>query len=103
MDANNSSKNNEPRIGRTLRDDIHQVKIKDNLSSEYNDLKEYFLTDERKDKIKTMGRIKKFFIIPWWLLKSLFFKLTPFVSFSLQSERVIDIGSKSIIFFRAAL
>ena len=78
MSANNSSKNNEPRIGRTFRDDIHQVKIKDDLKGEYKDLKEYFLTDERKEKLKTMGRFKKFFIIPWWLLKSLYFKLTPF-------------------------
>jgi len=78
MNGSKSSKYNEPRIGRTLRDDIHQVKIKDNLSGEYKDLKEYFLTDDRKEKLKTMNNFKKFFIIPWWLLKSLYFKLTPF-------------------------
>jgi sigma-B regulation protein RsbU (phosphoserine phosphatase) len=78
MSDKNSSKNNEPRMGKTFRDDIHQVKIKDDLSGEYKDLKEYFLTDERKEKLKTMGNFKKFFIIPWWLLKSLYFKLTPF-------------------------
>ena len=78
MNDNNSSTNNEPRMGKTLRDDIHQVKIKDDLSGEYEDLKEYFLTDERKEKLKTMSNFKKFFIIPWWLLKSLYFKLTPF-------------------------
>ena len=78
MNHTNSSKNNEPPIGRTIRDDIHQVKIKDNLRSEYKDLKEYFLTDERKEKLTTMSNFKKFFIIPWWLLKSLYFKLTPF-------------------------
>ena len=78
MSNTKSSKVNEPRIGRTFRDDIHQVKIKDTLSSEYKDLKEYYLTDERKVKLKTMGNFKKFFIIPWWLLKSLYFKLTPF-------------------------
>jgi serine phosphatase RsbU (regulator of sigma subunit) len=78
MSDNNSSKNNEPHMGKTFRDDIHQVKIKDDLSGEYKDLKEYFLTDERKEKIKMMNNFKKFFIIPWWLLKSLYFKLTPF-------------------------
>ena len=78
MSDNNSSKINEPRVGKTFRDDIHQVKIKEDLSGEYEDLKEYFLTDDRKEKLKTMGRFKKIFIIPWWLLKSLYFKLTPF-------------------------
>jgi sigma-B regulation protein RsbU (phosphoserine phosphatase) len=65
-------------MGRTFRDDIYQVKLKDDLSGEYKDLKEYFLTDDRKEKLKTMGNFKKFFVIPWWLLKSLYFKLTPF-------------------------
>jgi len=78
MSANNSSKNNEPRIGKTLRDDIHQIKIKDDLGTEYRSLKEYYLTKERKKKLETMGKFKRFFIIPWWLLKALFFKLTPF-------------------------
>jgi len=78
MSDNNSSKINEPRMGKTFRDDIHQVKIKDDLSGEYEDLKEYFLTDDRKEKLKLMGRFKKLFVIPWWLLKSLYFKLTPF-------------------------
>ncbi|MCH7515811.1 MAG: PP2C family protein-serine/threonine phosphatase [Bacteroidetes bacterium] len=78
MSANNSSKNNEPRIGKTLRDDIHQVKIKDELGTEYRSLKDYYLTEERKKKLETMGKFKRFFIIPWWLLKALFFKLTPF-------------------------
>lgn len=78
MSDNNSSNNYEPRMGKTFRDDIHQVKIKDDFSGEYEDLKEYFLTDDRKEKLKLMSRFKKFFIIPWWLLKSLYFKLTPF-------------------------
>ncbi len=78
MNANNSSKYNEPRIGKTFRDDIHQLKIKDDFSGEYKDLKEYFLTDDRKEKLKLMSRFKKIFVIPWWLLKSLYFKLTPF-------------------------
>jgi hypothetical protein len=73
-----SSKKADPHIGRTIREDFHNVKIKDDFSGEYKDLKEYFLTDERKEKLKTMGRFKKFFILPWWLLKALYFKLTPF-------------------------
>ena len=78
MANQNSSKKGDPHIGRTIRDDLHSVKIKDDFRGEYKDLKEYFLTDERKEKLKTMSGFKKFFILPWWLLKSLYFKLTPF-------------------------
>ncbi len=77
MTNQNSSKKNDPRIGRTFRDDLHNVKIKDDFRDEYRELKDYFLTDERKEKLKTMGSFKKFFVLPWWLLKSLYFKLTP--------------------------
>ena len=45
MSGNNSSKNNGPRMGKTFRDDLHQVRIKDELNGEYKDLKEYFLTE----------------------------------------------------------
>ncbi len=78
MANQNSSKKGDPHIGRTIRDDLHSVKIKDDFRGEYKDLKEYFLTDERKEKLKTMSGFKKFFVLPWWLLKSLYFKLTPF-------------------------
>jgi len=39
MSDNNSSKNNEPRIGKTLRDDIHQIKMKEDFGTEYRSLK----------------------------------------------------------------
>jgi len=78
MAGQQSSNNNEPRFGKTLRDDFHQVKIKDEFKSEYEDLKEYFLTDERKKRLKFMSGFKKFFVIPFWMFKSLYFKLTPF-------------------------
>jgi len=71
------SKSKEPRIVKTIKDDIRNVKIKDDISGEYKELKEYFLTDDRKDELKTMGRFKTLFLTPWWILKALYFKLTP--------------------------
>jgi len=73
----------EPGIGRTIRKDIKNLKFRDDFSGEYKDLKEYFLSEERKEKAETMGLFKKNFIIPWWLLKALYYKLTPFRRFLL--------------------
>lgn len=78
MNTSNKSNSHEPRFTRTIRDDIKQIKIKAELRTEYKSLKDYYLTEERKKKLETMGKFKKFFIIPWWLLKALFFRLTPF-------------------------
>lgn len=63
---------------KTIRNDFKQLKVKDDIGKEYKDLKEYYLSEERKTKLESMGGCRKFFLIPWWLLKALFYKLTPF-------------------------
>ncbi|HEY7751396.1 MAG TPA: hypothetical protein VH917_03815, partial [Ignavibacteriaceae bacterium] len=68
----------DPKFTKTIREDWRKLKLKDSIGSEYKDLKEYYLTEERKRKLKKMGKLRKFFVIPYWLLKALFFRLTPF-------------------------
>ena len=65
----------EPRISRTIRSDFSQTKIKEEFKAEYKDLKQYFLTEERKKKLEGMHVVKKFFILPWWLLKALYISI----------------------------
>jgi len=43
---NNSSDNNEPRLGQIFWNDLRQFKIREDLGGEYKYLKEYFLTDD---------------------------------------------------------
>ena len=78
MNQQNTEQKREPRISKTLRSDFRQTKIKEEFKSEYKDLKQYFLTSERKEKLTGMNPLKKFFALPWWLTKALYFKLTPF-------------------------
>jgi len=68
----------DPGISKTIRSDFRQTKIKAEFQSEYKDLKQYFLTSERKTKLAGMNPLKKIFILPWWLLKALYYRLTPF-------------------------
>jgi hypothetical protein len=74
----NKSEHNEPRITKTIRNDFSQTKIKEEFKAEYKDLKQYFLNEERKKKLEGMHALKKIFLLPWWLLKALYFRLTPF-------------------------
>lgn len=78
MNTQNTNQKQEPRIRHTIRSDFRQTKIKEEFKSEYKDLKQYFLTEERKKKLESMNTIKKFFVLPWWLAKAMYFKLTPF-------------------------
>jgi hypothetical protein len=78
MNQQNKEQKREPRISKTLRSDFRQTKIKEEFKLEYKDLKQYFLTEERKKKLAGMNSVKKIFVLPWWLLKSLYFRLTAF-------------------------
>jgi len=78
MNQQNTDQKREPRISKTLRSDFRQTKIKEEFKLEYKDLKRYFLNDERKQKLGSMNPIKKIFVLPWWLIKAMYFRLTPF-------------------------
>jgi len=48
------------------------------IKREFHELKEFYLDEEPKVRLRRMGRIRRFFLMPLWLLKSLLLKLTPF-------------------------
>ena len=78
MNQQNTNQTGEPRISKTFRSDFRQTKIKAEFKSEYKDIKQYFLSGERKEKLETMNPIKKFFVLPFWIIKAMYFRLTPF-------------------------
>jgi len=78
MNTSYTDQKREPRIRHTIRSDFRQTKIKAEFKSEYKDLKQYFLTSERKEKLTRMNPLKKIFVLPWWLIKAMYFRLTPF-------------------------
>jgi len=65
----------EPKLRTVLRQDIEHGDIIKTMRKEYADLREYFLTENRKKQLYSMSTVKKIFFIPWWLLKSLLLKL----------------------------
>jgi len=43
----------------------------------FEDLESFYLSDEYRLRLQEMSRVKRFFVRLWWLLKSLFLKLSP--------------------------
>jgi phosphoserine phosphatase RsbU/P len=75
---NSNDKNNqEPKLFDTLKDDLQKGNFRNDLSTDYSELKEFFLNTERKNRLAGMGKIKRFFVMFWWLLKELLLKLNP--------------------------
>lgn len=64
-------------MGRTLRDDFARGDFKRTMRRDFHELKELFIDDHRRERLGGMGRVRRWFYTIGWLLKSLFFRLTP--------------------------
>jgi len=74
---NQYKKTDEKKLYDTLRSDISGVNFKNDISTDFEDLKEFFLNEDRRKVLAGMGKLKRFFYMTWWLLKELLLKLTP--------------------------
>ncbi|MBC8181119.1 serine/threonine-protein phosphatase [candidate division KSB1 bacterium] len=71
------SPNENPKIGKTILNDIREENIPRSLIQEFKDIYHFYIDLESKKKLAEMGRIRRWFRVGWWILKSMFFKLTP--------------------------
>jgi phosphoserine phosphatase RsbU/P len=81
----------DPRIIGTIKDDLRRGDFGRTVKRDFQELKEYMLEEERKKRLKEMGPVKRWVVLSWWLLKSLFFKLTP-------ARRIIFVAGLFLIF-----
>jgi phosphoserine phosphatase RsbU/P len=68
----------EPKLFRTFLDDINQVNIRHSFSTDWNELKEFYLTEERREKLQKIGWFRRWLYTSYWLLRMLILRLTPF-------------------------
>ena len=93
----NNTENNEPSLGRTVIDDFRQGDFRNTLYHDFEELKEYYLSEERKERLKYMGTFKSWFFMAWWLIKSMFFKLTHTRRILLVVSIVLMLFSRNIV------
>ena len=65
-----------PKFGRTIINDLHENLNQNHLFRDFREINEQFLNSEERREILAMGRIKRWLVRCWWVLKSMFFKLT---------------------------
>jgi len=75
--TNSSTSHDDQKIGKTIINDLHQTGLWKTIRDDFMGLQDFFLTRERKKRLQNMGRLRRWLLLVWWLLKSLFFKLTP--------------------------
>jgi phosphoserine phosphatase RsbU/P len=68
---------NDPRLVQTILDDFRRGDFKSTVKQDYEELKDFYINEERRKRLQTMNGFKRFFYSAGWLLKELFLKLTP--------------------------
>lgn len=75
--------NREPRLLRTLSSDLHEVSTDigrhgvGTITSTFEDIEAFYLTEAARRRLASVGRIRRFFLRAFWLIRSLLMKLTP--------------------------
>lgn len=67
----------EPKFFKTVGEDLRRGDFKRTLRRDFEDLKQFYLSKERRDKLAEMKWAKRWFFMSLWLLKILFLRLTP--------------------------
>ena len=92
MSTTDAKSKSDPRIIGTLQEDIRRGDFGQTIRRDFAELKEYMVDEERKKRLADMGVIKRWLLLAWWLLKSMFFKLTP-------ARRIIIVLGLILLFF----
>jgi len=82
----------------TLRDDLRRGDFFSSVGREFNELQEFMLDEQRKKRLHEMGAVRRWLYTAWWLLKSMFFKLTPARRILLVAGIVLVYASRTITF-----
>ncbi|MEK7248869.1 MAG: hypothetical protein AAB209_00460, partial [Bacteroidota bacterium] len=98
MTTENTRSREEPKVFRTLRDDVTRGDFKRSVKRDYSEMKEFMLDEQRKKRLTKMSPLRRWFYTAWWLFKSLIFKLTPARRILLVVGIIFIIGSKTITF-----
>ena len=67
----------EPSIGKVVLDDLKTANFKRSLRRDLHDLYRFYLSEERREELASMGSFKAMFFFWAWLAKGLLMKLSP--------------------------
>ncbi len=75
-EAGEKSKSPEE-LGKQVLQDLKRGDLHRTLKRDLTDLYDFYLTGEERVALSKMGRVKRWLVLIWWLLRGLFLKLPP--------------------------
>jgi serine phosphatase RsbU (regulator of sigma subunit) len=67
----------KPGLISTLKGDIAEGGFFAKLKREAEDIEDFYLSEEERAQLKRKGRVWRWFVLAWWVVKNSFYKLTP--------------------------
>ncbi len=64
-------------FARAIIDDFKRGNHKRTIRRDLRDLYAFYLNEDERERLKEMGHLKRYFLMVWWLVKSLFLNLSP--------------------------
>jgi hypothetical protein len=91
-------KNEEQKLRHVIRDDLKKGGFWNGIGRDFSELKDYFLDDEKRNRLKGMGWFRRSLYTSGWLLKALFLKLTTVRRILLLIGLVMIFLSKDVVY-----
>jgi len=98
MPASEHKSPQEQKVFSTLKSDVGRGDFFSSIDSDFRETMEFLLTDERKERLAGMSPIKRWLLTGWWMLKAMFFKLTPARRLIFVVGVILILSSKSVGF-----
>ncbi len=77
MDNSFKNKKNDPKFWKTIKEDWKKTQVRRTIKQDWRELRDFYLSTEQKKKLGNMNRFKRWIFIALWLLKGMFYNLTP--------------------------
>jgi len=77
MDDSFRNKKNDPKFWKTIKEDWKKTKVQRTIKQDWKELRDFYISTEQKKKLEKMNIFKRWMFVAFWLLKGMFFKLTP--------------------------
>ena len=66
-----------PKLTETLLNDVKQGDFFSQFKQEWRDIGDFYITQEKREALARKGTIERWILLVWWIMKSMFLKLTP--------------------------
>lgn len=64
-------------LGKLVFEDVRAGKLREAYRRDLRDIYRFYLTDDQRERLARMGRVKRFFWVVSWLIRNLLIRLAP--------------------------